>query len=328
MDSIAALLRIFNAKCLHIGVVGVGAVGGVFAAALLAGIHGDRRVKVSFLVTDRHLGPLRAGGLLLVTPTGQEVYYPDKVAISPHQLEEPVNIALLAVKGDRLEQALRYWRQAIAMNAWVVSLMNGVNNGMVLAGHLPGRRIMDGCVYVGAHLIAPGRVCWEGGVRRLICGDISGDSRGLDHLCELFRRGGVDASAFHPVAEVVWKKFLFVSPVAVVTSLFSCSLRGILENNERLNLFRILTRELMLLAHKAGHLLTEQDIEPFVDKLTCFDEVTTSSLYRDLSQGRRGEFDVLVEEIVTLAQKFGLDLPHYSQCRKKLLGQYNCKIVS
>ncbi len=322
MDPIASLLSAFACGKLHVGVIGLGAVGGVYGAALLEGVGKDARIRVSFLVTPRHMQPLQDDGLRVLSAEGERVYRPDGVASSPRQLDEPVHIAVLAVKGCGLEAALRYWSSALAGNAWVLSLLNGLNNGAIMTRLLPGRRILDGCVYVGAHLVAPGRVCWEGGPRRLLCGDFNGDGHKLDCLCELFRRGGVAAESVNPVAWAVWEKFFFVSPVAVVTSIHSCSLRGILEDESRLNLFRDLVRELLVLAETLGRRPPGVSTEDVVEKLRPFDERTTSSLLRDLSQGRRGEFDVLVQEVVELSVSNGLDLPVYHRCWEELLKCY------
>lgn len=323
MVQVDSLLKEFGGRRLNVGFVGSGAVGGVFAAAFMEGVQSDSRVHVSLLVTRRHSHALQKQGLKVESSLGVRVYRPGAVVTSPRQLEAPLHIMVLAVKSDSLETALAFWKPALSGEAWVLSLLNGVGNGRIMERLLHGKRILDGCVYVGAHLAAPGRVRWEGGPRRMVCGDICGDGKGLDAFCDLFRNGGVEARVVHPVVEVVWEKFIFVSPVAVVTSLYGCTLREILAKEERLRLFRNLARELLLLARAEGLRLVGSTPERLVALLAGFDAATTSSLFRDLEAGRRGEFNTLVEEVLRLAQERGLDLPVYRRCREELNELYN-----
>lgn len=320
---IEPLLNEFDCQRLQIGVVGSGAVGGIFASALLEGLRDEPRVNVSLLVTERHLGPLRKDGLRIVSSEGEKTYQFRDVVSSPDQMASSQHIMILAVKSDRLKEALNFWKPVLTGTSWVCSLLNGVGNGSIMKRLLPGKRILDGCVYVGAHLVDPGVVCWEGGPRRLFCGDIGDETRNIDAFCELFRLGGVDAALACPVAEAIWGKYLFVSPVAVVTSLYSCTLRGILQDPHRLQTFRSLVRELLILARAEGLRLAGLSCDCMVAKLAGFAETTTSSLYRDLDRERRGEFDSLVEEVLRRAAARGLDLPVYRRCRRGLCDRYN-----
>lgn len=322
MDPVALLLSEFGSSKLHLAVVGLGAVGGVFGAALLDGIAGDERIKVSFLVTDRHVAPLGQKGLCLQSGQGMHVYRPHSIASSPKGLLSPVQIVFWAVKGETLENVLRFWRPALADNGWAVSFLNGVDNGTIMSENLPGLSIVDGCVYVGAHMKAPGQVIWEGGPRRILIGCTAAKKMNLDALCELFRRGGVDAQALPQIAPAIWEKFSFVSAVAVATSLFSCSLTDLLKETQRLSVFRGLTREISSLAQAEGQHSAQITPQQAVEKLKLFDDKTTSSLFRDLQKGRKGEFDVLVEGVIQKAHKHGLNLPLYQRCRDELRRRY------
>lgn len=319
---VSRLLVHFQTPCLHIAVVGLGAVGGVYAAALLDGLKGDTRVKVSFLVTDRQLTMLRKNGLLLVTRETTRVYHPTQIVSRAEEISAPVHILIMAVKGCQLGSATTQWRDVLADKAWVVSLLNGVGNGIFLQNNLPSKRILDGCVYVGAHFVAPGQVFWEGGPRRLFFGDMVEKPDHLPSLAVLFRQGGVDASVVHPIGEAIWEKFSFVSPVAVVTSLFGCSLVDIDRDAEKRELFLALTEELMTLGRADGKVLAGLTPESSAGKLTLFDEQTTSSLYRDLSQGQAGEFGVLVDDVLRMARGHNLVLPAYSRCAERLHAMY------
>jgi 2-dehydropantoate 2-reductase len=291
----------------------------------MEGVGADPRIQFSFLVTERHVKPILDRGLQWVSREKTLVYRPHGVVSECARLDRPVDLMLLAVKGDRLQSALSQWGPALRDGAWVLSMLNGVHNGTFLQSALTGRRVLDGCVYVGAHLEAPGRVVWEGGLRRLLFGDMAGERSDLEPLAVLFRRGGVDARAVHPVADAVWEKFAFVSPVAVVTALFECTLNGINSDTFRRALFLDLTREVLRLSRAEGRNLGNLTPESSAEKLTHFEAATTSSLYRDLAAGQTGEFDTLVEDVLRMARVHGLDLPAYELARKSLRKKYKLR---
>lgn len=322
MDPVTILLDHFSCQRLHIAIVGIGAVGGVFGSALLDACSGNDQIEISFLVTHRHYKPLSEHGLLISSNSGTRQVFPHTVANCPSLLKNPVQIMILAVKADQLNEVVHQWKPILAKNAWVISLMNGVDNGSRLLQMLPEKRIVDGCVYVGAHLISPGRVYWEGGPRKIFCGDISGNQNLLECLCNLFLQKDVQMDVIHPVSLPIWEKYLFVSPVATVSSIFCCTLKAILNHHDRLDLFKSLVEELRQLAVRLSFLPANFIVEKIVNQLPCFSEDTMSSLCRDLSQGRKGEFAILVEDVLSKAQKNGIDLPLYRQCREKLIQLY------
>lgn len=69
-----------------------------------------------------------------------------------------------------------------------------------------------------------------------------------EDAAKIFNDAAIDATYTTNIKSVLWKKFMFVSPAAIVTALFKMTFSEILENTKAAYLFTNLISELMQLA--------------------------------------------------------------------------------
>ena len=99
----------------------------------------------------------------------------------------------------------------------LLPILNGVDIAERLRSILPRGRVLGGCVYISAFIEAPGVVRQVGGTCQLFFPD-QGKAEGYGPLETLLKGAGIKAELTAEIAVHLWSKYLFVSPMAGVTS--------------------------------------------------------------------------------------------------------------
>nr|WP_240906621.1 2-dehydropantoate 2-reductase N-terminal domain-containing protein [Komagataeibacter xylinus] len=130
-------------------VVGAGAVGGYFGARMANAGH-----DVTFLVRERRLQQLRAGGLCLISSVGNVTIAPRMVMAGG--IEGPYDIILLSVKAYSLTGAMNDFAPAVGSRTRIVPLLNGMQHLDILADRFGPAAVMGGRALSSASLIRRG----------------------------------------------------------------------------------------------------------------------------------------------------------------------------
>jgi 2-dehydropantoate 2-reductase len=131
-------------------VVGAGAIGGTVGARLARGGH-----EVLLCDTDaEHVAAINRDGLSIEGPVEQfRVWLP---AVTPEGLPPRLGVVLLAVKAHHTAEAMEEIEPRLAADGFVVSLQNGLNEGLI-AEAVGADRVVGAFVNFGADVVAPGR---------------------------------------------------------------------------------------------------------------------------------------------------------------------------
>ncbi len=147
-------------------VVGGGAIGGTLAFHLArAGHH--------VLIVDNdtaHVAAVNSAGLVLQGPDGEAAVA--VAAVTPDDLDGPLDRVLLCVKAQATEEAIRRVAPLLAPDGFVVSLQNGLNEALI-AEHVGKERTVWAFVNLFADVVAPG-VIRDGGAGALVVGETHG----------------------------------------------------------------------------------------------------------------------------------------------------------
>ena len=109
---------------MKIAVVGLGAVGGVFAG-LLSGLPATQKIQVSAIARGRTLATLQTQGLVWTDLSGQPRHTPLTVSDNPADLG-PQDVVIVAVKGPSLAGVAPIVQALLAPHTVVLVAMNGV----------------------------------------------------------------------------------------------------------------------------------------------------------------------------------------------------------
>lgn len=258
-------------------------------------------------------------GLRLTDYRGFDRALQAQVSTEPEALAG-CDVVLVTVKGGGTAEAGRALASVVGSDTLIVSFQNGVNNPEVLREALPGRRVLAGMVPFNV-LRREGGWFHQGTSGRLAVERAAG----AEPLVEALRRAGLPARAHDDMRGVLWGKLL-VNLNNSVNALAGVPIKEMLGQRDYRRVMAACVREGIDTVAAAG-VRPELDVPlparvvPFVLELPDaifslvarpmlhVDPEARSSMWDDLSRGRRTEIDALNGEVVKLAGKLGRAAP-------------------
>ncbi|MGD8771365.1 MAG: 2-dehydropantoate 2-reductase, partial [Desulfobacterales bacterium] len=198
-----------------------------------------------------------------------------------------------------------------------ITVLNGVNNAERLKRVLPDAQILNGCVYISAFIREAGIVCQAGGTCKFYFGSDT-DNEKYIKIEQFLKDAGITAEYRKDIKEIVWEKYLFVSPLASATSFYQKTFGEIMEDSESKNLLQGLLKEIESIAKFQKVNLPNDIFQKSLDKITLFPYETKSSLQMDFERKKNTELDIFAGYIVEYAREHGIDVPLHEKVYKLL----------
>lgn len=291
---------------MKIVVVGTGGVGAYFGSRLLAG-----GAEVHFLTTPRQVEAISAGGVTVVADGEVSVHHPASVSADAAQIG-PADAVLLAVKWYQLDAALKAAAPLIRPSTVLIPLQNGVTAPEVVAQQFGPSHVAPGIASLISFLEAPGRIRHVGRRAGLIVSDktLTGENCGAcAELVATLDRCGVDARTTDSIERELWKKFALITTFGGVCALADAPLGPVRSFPGTRNLLVESLQEVQNVAGVYGVTLDAGDLEHIMTQLDASAWEATSSMQRDLSEGKPSELDHLNGELVRLADRKKVPVP-------------------
>jgi 2-dehydropantoate 2-reductase len=272
-----------------IAIVGPGAVGGLVAWLL-------HRAGANVVVVGRaaSVEAINSDGLRVnssVFGEGTE-FVPAR-----ESLPEEASV-ILTVKTFGLDDSLKLIRGSKPRD--VLSLMNGIGHGELLADQLKGIPVAAGSIAVEAIRSADGVIQHKSPFARLVVPSSSGGFASVRALAETpveLTVGGTDA-------EVLWRKFRFLAPMALLTSYWQTELGEALDRDPALT--EALLADVVACEAADG---VRDTVESLAATLSTFPRTMRSSLQADLAAGKPSELDSIGGELLRQAERHSIAVP-------------------
>jgi 2-dehydropantoate 2-reductase len=304
---------------MNIAVVGLGGVGGYFGGKLARQYAGSSMHRVVFVARGGHLTAIRKDGLLLKTVEGQYRAVPDLATDRPADVG-PCDLILLAVKEYDLEAAAATLAPLLHDGTLVLPVLNGVDIAERLRSILPCGVVLSGGVYISAFLEGQGIVRQVGGSCQLIFGPDDGQVEAYQPLEVLLKEAGIKAELMADIAVPLWSKYLFVSPMAGVTSLTGLCFGDVMADPKWRGMVRGLMAEVEHLARAKGIGLPADCVERGIATVERFPHETKSSLQLDYTKGGRTELELFIGYAVRTGRALGVPIPLHEELYAALTG--------
>lgn len=297
---------------MKIAVVGLGGVGGYFGGKVALKCAGSSDHGVAFIARGAHLAAIREQGLLLRTVEGESRIVPDLATDAP-AAAGPCDLILVCVKEYSLNEAAAAMAPLLHADTVVLPLLNGVDISERLKALLPRGRILSGCVYISAFIESPGVVRQVGGSCQLFFGPDSGGAEAFHPLETLLKDAGIRAELTDRIGFHLWTKYLFVGPMAGVTSLMAKPFGAVMADQEGRQMVRGLMEEILGLARAKGIALPPESVEEALEKGSRFPYGTKSSMQLDYEKGGRTEVDLFIGYAVRAGRSSGVPVPLHEE---------------
>ncbi len=302
---------------MKIAVMGIGGIGGFLGGKLARKYAGHGKHEVCFICRGNHLEKIKKDGLKIITPEEEFTVRPDVATADPDDLGK-VDLLLFAVKGYGLKEAARMASYIVTEKTVVIPFLNGVNNSQVLEGVLPKCRVMNGCVYISARIEKPGVVRQVGGAGKFVWGPENGGVDLYEPMQKLFTEAGVNSVLSDNITLDAWKKFMFMSPYAGVTSVMAQTFGEVLSDEKSFELLGNMISELEEVGRTLGVQLPSGIVRDSINVGKNFPPQTKSSMQLDVEKGGNNELELFIGYVVKKAAELGISVPAYEEVYKAL----------
>lgn len=288
----------------RIVIVGGGAMGGVFAAAISESGRPTTIVDVSPLV----LGAIEHDGLRLTTAEGERSVV--VAATADPASVGPADIVLVFVKAAHTRSVAGTLGSLIGPGTVVASLQNGWGNADILAESVPPEQLVVGVTYHSATVVSPGHVRHTGRGPTFVGPYRDGDPLdAADRVAAALQAAGLDVTAAADVKREVWRKLVLNAATLPVASLSLLRAGQLGEPGPLRDLVDGLASEAVSVARALGHDIdTTERIERIHAVLAGAGDGKPSML-QDVEARRLTEIDTINGAVAKAAASVGLEAP-------------------
>jgi 2-dehydropantoate 2-reductase len=292
----------------RIAIVGVGGAGGYFGARLV-----QAGEDVVFVARGATREALRKDGLHVESPIGDAALTGLSVAGSAEEAGE-ADAVILGVKSWQVPEAARSCRPMMREESFVVPLQNGVEAPDQIAAALGGTRAAGGLARIIAFQTAPARIRHLGAEPYLAFGELDGTmSDRMERLRAALARAGVSAEVRPDIRRAMWEKFLLVVPIGGVGASTGLRFGEIFGSPELRAMLRRAMQEVVALAKASGIPLGDEDVDRAIAFLEKLPADGSTSLHRDLEEGKPSELEAWSGAVVRLARERGTPAPLHEE---------------
>jgi 2-dehydropantoate 2-reductase len=293
---------------MKIAIIGIGGIGGYYGGLLARRYSGQKDVEVVFVARGDHLKKIRTNGLQLITAKESFTVVPHSATNNPEDCGI-FDLVLFCVKTYDIEESAALLKDNINEETVVVTLLNGVDNAARLEKMFPNTRVLNGCVYLSAFIVEPGTVRQASGSCKLFFGVEGTKPDAYRHIEQTLTAAGIDARFESHIAEVVWEKYIFISPLASATSYLGKTLGQVLSIEKDKMLLYSLMKEVEQVMRHQGVSLPENICETSMERIAMFPPDTKTSMQLDFERSKKTELDTFTGYIANYAKTHGISVP-------------------
>ncbi len=296
-------------------IIGAGGTGGCIGAYMT-----EAGKDVTMIARGAHLHAMQKDGLRMeTTKKGNYTVCPVKAADMEHYEGHP-DVIFVCVKGYSLEETVPLIRRAAKPETVVIPLLNIYGTGGRLQKLLPKLLVTDGCIYIAGEIKEPGCLWQNGDIFRVVFGvrDPSEYREILQEVKNDLEDSGITGVLSDHIRRDALQKFAYVSPAAACGQYYDAMAGDMQKPGEIRDTFAALIHEIDLLADAMGICFTSDIVQTNLDILDSLTPEASTSMQRDIKQGKASEMDGLIFEVVRMGQQYKIKLPVYEKITEEL----------
>jgi 2-dehydropantoate 2-reductase len=287
---------------MKIAVYGTGGVGGYFGSRLAAA--GE---DVTFIARGTHLEAMRKNGLVLKSGLGDLHIDPARATDDPASIG-PVDAVFISVKLYDTESAAEGCKPLVGPDTLVVSFQNGVTAADTLSAALGSAPVIGGTTYIMSTIKSPGVISHLGTMAKLVFGELDGKRTArVEALLAACENAGFDATLNDNITSAIWHKFVFFAALSGLTALMRKPIGPIRTDPDTRALCRATLEEGIAVAAAKGIAMPPNMIDKHMTTVDGLPETMASSMYHDISAGKRLELPWISGAMVRFGRE--LDVP-------------------
>ena len=284
-------------------IYGTGGVGGYFGGKLAQGGK-----DVTFIARGEHLKAMQTSGLKILSPNG------DFTIANPQATDQVADLGVmdlivLGVKSWQVKEAVSAVKDLIKPETIILPLQNGIFANEEIIEVVGKKNLVGGLCKIISRIENPGIINHMMYEPSIVIGELDNQlSPRVEHLQSLFQAAGIHTAITSDIGAALWKKFMFIC-TGGLGALTRSSYGVNREMPGTRKLLQGLISEIYALATHLGIALKEEDQENTMKIVDSLPYQATSSMQRDLMEGRPSELEYLNGAVVKLAEAHHVDVP-------------------
>ena len=290
---------------MKIVVYGTGGVGGYFGARLV-----EAGEDVIFVARGNHLDAIRNNGLTVHSING-DVHLAEVAAVEEVSPDFEPDLVIVGVKTWQLGDAATAIQSFVAEKTIVLPLLNGVDASEQLSDVLGAERVLGGLCRIIAFIESPGVIRHSAVEPYIGLGELSSQFSGrIAPIVSAFDKSvGARAVESADIGTDLWMKFLLIGPTGGIGTITRTPM-GIYrsEPGPRRMLEQAL-REVYAVGVASGIALPDNAVDRTLAMIDGLPASITSSMQRDIMQGRPSELEAQIGVVVRKGADAGISTP-------------------
>lgn len=281
---------------MKIAIIGLGGVGGYLLASLSKTSH-----DVIGFARGEHLLAIQNNGLQIL-----EDHCSHTFDVNVDDIKNATgffDLVIFCVKSYDLENAYLSIQPHIQSSSILISFSNGVANGELLKRLSFSNYVLDGTIYILSHIKEHGVIEKKSDVFLAVFG---GNQEKTQELKNIFDEANLRNKTPKDIQTALWKKFIFISAFASLTSFYNRSI-GYIYQHHKEDAKKLLT-EISLVAEAKG-IDVKSDISKALVSASKVPYESSTSMHLDFQNNNKTELQTLSYYIIEEAQKYCVSVP-------------------
>jgi 2-dehydropantoate 2-reductase len=289
---------------MNIVIYGTGGVGGYFGARLAQAGN-----NVTFIARGKHLATIQKNGLKLISPKGDCLIYPANVTDSIAKINN-IDLVLVCVKTWQLKDVAKKINKNINEKTVVISLLNGVENQDILISEINKKHIIGGLCKVISKIKDFGVIHHISYEPTIIFGELNQKkSQRAVKIEQVLKNAGINTILSDDIQKEIWTKFLYITTVSAIGALTRTYVDEMVALPEIKKIMYKTAEEILAIANAKDININKETIETQFKIIENQPPKTTSSLQRDIMDGKPSELESQNGTIVRLGKELGIPTP-------------------
>ena len=270
---------------------------------------------VTLIARGKHLEAIRKNGLTIQKLWDESRETLPVKACTAEEYKEIPDVILVCVKGYSMDETVPTIKKIAGKETVVIPILNIYGTGGRLQKKLPELTVTDGCIYVSANILEPGVILQHGKILRVVFGarKPEEETEKMREVAKDMVTDDLEVILSENIRRDAMVKFSYVSPIGAAGLYCNAVAADFQREGEQREMFKALIREIVALSHAMGIEFEEDLVERNLKILASLSPEATTSMQRDVIEGKRSEMDGLVYEVVRMGREYKVSMPQYEK---------------
>ena len=270
---------------------------------------------VTLIARGKHLEAIRKNGLTIPKLWDESRETLPVKACTAEEYKEIPDVILVCIKGYSMDETVPTIKKIAGKETVVIPILNIYGTGGRLQKNLPELTVTDGCIYVSANIMEPGVILQHGKILRVVFGarKPEEETEKMREVAKDMVTDDLEVILSENIRRDAMVKFSYVSPIGAAGLYCNAVAADFQREGEQREMFKALIREIVALSHAMGIEFEEDLVERNLKILASLSPEATTSMQRDVIEGKRSEMDGLVYEVVRMGREYKVSMPQYEK---------------